>query len=856
MLPLFAQIDLTHPARLLALALVPLILYFAWRTTTMMLAWQRISSTVCRVAIFLLLVLAAAQPVFRSKTGQKCVVIVADSSRSVSASFQQQCQPFVKKAVSQQGDRDLSCFVVFAGKPVNVGTADLTLPPNENLLAPLHSNPADALLYATGLVPEGYVPKIVLFTDGLETQDDLFTAAQGIRVPVDVVPLIPFPKPEMSVDRVIAPHHARPRVPFGVEVVIRSNRATRATVQLTTADNQLVQKEVDLAVGENRVRFPGMNTDRSDTVLTATVSDAPDDVAENNERRAVVMAADPPQVMIVADKTESAEGLRRALGVAGFRVSEIQPSADALKKANVRAGVDLVVIYDMPPSSVKADTAAALQDFVGGGGGLVVIGGQTTFAANVFEESSIEPLTPVKALARREERPPVLAMVLVIDKSKSMLIEGRMDLAKEAAKKSVNLLADRDKVGVLVFGDDAPWISDLARLSDRKLVLDRISALTPSGVTNMYPSLEKAYVALEQVDADRRYVIVITDGVPSPGDYDRLARDMAKARITVSTVTVSPGAEQTILRDIAQLAGGRHFHCDDPNEMGRFVEGETRRAAQPRSVAGIRPMVVRTLPGLDVASAPQLVDYTATAPKPQSEVLLVTPEGDPLLSWWRYRRGVVVAMTSSGQRWRSWDGFQSFAGLLARHVIQQSDLSNVAVHLDQRGQTVTLIADARDASGSFVNNAAAKVEISVSRRDAERTDETTTAADDPEPRNLPQSAPGRYEEVFRLDAHGRHDFEISVTKGNDTLHTTRRAVFADYPDELRLGEVNESLLRDVARVTGGTYDPNPEEIFADDGRRVDRTAQWWTCLLMAALVIFVIDVWLRRARFTARTAAD
>jgi len=64
------------------------------------------------------------------------------------------------------------------------------------------------------------------------------------------------------------------------------------------------------------------------------------------------------------------------------------------------------------------------------------------------------------------------------------------------------------------------------------------------------------------------------------------------------------------------------------------------------------------------------------------------------------------------------------------------------------------------------------------------------------------------------------------------------------------------LLRDVARVTGGTYDVKPEEIFADDGRRVDRTTQWWTYLLMAALVIFVIDVWLRRARFTARTAAD
>ena len=41
-------------------------------------------------------------------------------------------------------------------------------------------------------------------------------------------------------------------------------------------------------------------------------------------------------------------------------------------------------------------------------------------------------------------------------------------------------------------------------------------------------------------------------------DYKRVAADMAKAGIVVSTVSISQGAEQEILKDISTLAGGRH----------------------------------------------------------------------------------------------------------------------------------------------------------------------------------------------------------------------------------------------------------------------------------------------------------
>jgi hypothetical protein len=221
MLQLFEQFDLTHPARLLALMLVPLIVYFAWRTTTMMLAWQRICSTLLRVAIFVLLVLATTQPVFHAQTEQQFVVIVADRSGSAAASFEEPCHSLLTAATAQKGGEGRLRLVAFAGNAIEVDTAESLTSPDDDRLGPMQSNPADALRFAAGLVPEGYVPTIVLLTDGIETRGDLFTAAQGIRMPVHVVPLTPFLNPEVSVDRVIAPPEARPQSPFGVEVIVR-----------------------------------------------------------------------------------------------------------------------------------------------------------------------------------------------------------------------------------------------------------------------------------------------------------------------------------------------------------------------------------------------------------------------------------------------------------------------------------------------------------------------------------------------------------------------------------------------------------------------------------------------------------
>lgn len=75
------------------------------------------------------------------------------------------------------------------------------------------------------------------------------------------------------------------------------------------------------------------------------------------------------------------------------------------------------------------------------------------------------------------------------------------------------------------------------------------------------------------------------------------------------------------------------------------------------------------------------------------------------------------------------------------------------------------------------------------------------------------------------------------------------------PEELRVQPVNEPLLRRVAEVSGGRYNPTVAEVCSPDGRTAAVVRPLWRYLLMVCAVIFVADVAVRRWRHERRDAA-
>jgi hypothetical protein len=254
------------------------------------------------------------------------------------------------------------------------------------------------------------------------------------------------------------------------------------------------------------------------------------------------------------------------------------------------------------------------------------------------------------------------------------------------------------------------------------------------------------------------------------------------------------------------------------------------------------PQVVRAtsiLDGIDMAQAPPLLGFVATRSKPTSEVILSTENGEPLLAWWRYGLGKTVAFTSDvkarwSSEWVSWPDFPTFWSQIIRSAMRNRDSVGGQLRINRYSDDVIVTLDAADLSGRFRNQASTQLTV-VSPDSGDRQEIT-----------MMQTAPGRYSASFQASAEGAYLVDVRQTDEQQLSFQQSQGVFVGYPNELRLRPTNVDLLQQVAKVSGGMFDPSPQELFADDGQSARRAEILWPHLLVLALLLFVVDVALRR----------
>jgi hypothetical protein len=377
--------------------------------------------------------------------------------------------------------------------------------------------------------------------------------------------------------------------------------------------------------------------------------------------------------------------------------------------------------------------------------------------------------------------------------------------------------------------------------------MDKISGIEAGGGTRMYPAMEEAYAALRETNAKLKHVIILTDGISEPGDFEGITNKMVADRITVTTVGIGSDADQKLLEEISKLGKGRFYFTDDPNAIPQIFTKETMTASksaineQPFVPQLVRP--TKVLEGIDLETAPFLLGYVMTRPKPTSEFVLATEKGDPLLAWWRYGLGMSVAFTSDAKtrwaaEWLTWPGYSKFWAQVVRHAMRKSEAKGVAVQVEHRAGKATVTLDAVDTAGKFLNQA--ETELTVISPHGGGTKKVA----------MTQTAPGRYVGEFDTPAAGDYHLDLTQKKDGKVLYHQSRGLMVGYPDELRLRPTNEELLQAIARASGGKYNPAPEAVFEPLERTAERATPLWPWLVTAAALVFVVDVALRRIDLT------
>jgi Ca-activated chloride channel homolog len=836
----------------LLLGVVPFVVWAARRTLTNFSPRQRVLQGAIRGLILTLVVLALAQPAWNRNERRVSVAYVVDVSASVSAAGVDQAAAWIAEAHSVRAPEhwalvafgadsvvlpDLAALSGLARSRTGEGAPDVS-----------RTNLGLALDDARAALAPGHLRRVVLFTDGRGTAGDLVSAAaflQADGIEVHTVPLGVRDVGDAWIDEVSGPSRVAAGEPFVLEVTIFSQVARSVVVELRHRGDVVALQPVRVEPGGRTVALEARIHQEGPSVVEAVLRADGDPVAQNNTRRHVLSVGARRKVLYAEGRAASAHHLRTALEVGGFDVTTPQGARVPADLDALRA-FDAIILSDIEASTLGPDAMRAIDAYVSQGGGLLVAGGEAVYGRDGYAGTPIEGALPISFEVK--EPPGEVALVLMLDRSWSMVGQ-TLELAKEASKAAIDVLADDHLVGVLAFNFQGEWVAPLQPARNREAIKALISTIDPAGHTVIYPPLEDAYRALQGVEAAVRHVILLSDGRTYEDPYEALITRMARDEITVSTVAVGRDADRTLMTNMSIWGKGRAYAFVDARDVPQIFVTETERVArgaldeQPTAVR--MPLQAALFRDLPMPSVPSLLGYTRTTLKDSAELLLATPGEDPLLARWQYGLGRSAFFAADvkdrwGANWLRWPGYRAFWTRVVRDVMRRPDtsgglrLERVPRHdgtIDTR-----FVLEAIDRAGRLVTLDAPRVEL--------------VGGDDVRTIALTQTAPGRYEAATTVEpdrdyiAGARFDGRVAFAPGTPLA----QFVLASEADELRLRPPDTALLQALARDTGGAYLPAPSAIADPGASRAPAPRPLWTGLLAAALLLYLVDMVFRRIR--------
>jgi Mg-chelatase subunit ChlD len=846
------------------LALAP-VAWLWWRGRNPIRRWREAASLALRVAILALLVLGLAGLQWVQASDELAVVFLMDVSDSIDAVAREQAIAFMRAALQGMGQDDRAALVLFGADALVERPMSQARELGELLSIPAtaHTDVGKAVRLGLALLPATAQRRLVLLSDGQANVSGGETAARlastsGVRL--YAVPLPARSGEEAWLDAVEVPGVLYEGETFSVLVRVRSLVSQPALVRLFADDVLVAEEAVLLHPGLNTYLFdlsaglPGFST------FTAQLVPRDDSFFQNNALGAFALVKGAPRVLVVARPpyldedsglmVDDAEALALALERAGLHVEQSTPAYMPADLASLGEYASLVLV-NVPAPALSPRQMDLIQAYVRDvGRGLVCVGGEESYGVGGYYKTPLEETLPVDMIIKDRDRVPPLAIVFAIDKSGSMDMAAaqggvrKIELAKEAILRSLELLTPGDQVGVVAFESSAKWVWALADLTDVAAVQQQVSTLRAGGGTDIYAGLSAAVAALEGADAQLKHVILLTDGGASQEGLSELAMRLQAANGTLSTVGVGQDTA-SFLQSLALDGGGRYHFTDSPSSIPQIFVQETMLAQRAYiveetfypSLAG-RSAIVQGIPAV-----PALHGYVATSTKPAAQMILASGLEDPILAQWQYGLGRAVAWTSDAkgkwaQTWVQWEQFPRFWAQAVRWTIVEQDESGLEAQIADRGERTHVTVDVVREEGGYGDNL--DVEAHLISPSLER--ETVT---------LRQTAPGQYEGDFRPEEEGVYLVRIVASPRGDgeaPSLTDVTGFVRTYSPEYRTFGTDEATLHRLAEAGGGALLEDPAQVFAraEDQEVVRTYTDVWPWLLGVAVCLLPLDVAVRR----------
>ncbi len=678
-------------------------------------------------------------------------------------------------------------------------------------------------------VPENYNSRLVLISDGRENKGNSARAIaefQRLHIPVDTFSLPESSKSQLRFQSVAIPQagYAGELIPLDLHVT--SPSATQAQIDLSAEGKSLGTTPVTLEPGSNLVRVHA----RVNAVGVTSIAGQVRDRTGGELRFQGAVSLKRARVLYVSqDPVGTDENLLRSLRSAQLEV--VTNPADLNKDLST---YQLVVLNNLDLTALPQRYKENLEHYVKEGGGLLLIGGERQIYKEDAKLDALDRALPAKLAPPKS--PEGTCVALIIDKSSSM--EGRkIDLARISAIGVVDHLRPIDYIGVLIFDNSFQWAVPVRHAEDKSLIKRLVAGITPDGGTQIAPALAEAYRRVLPSKATFKHIVLLTDGISEEGDSLDLAKEALAHQVTISTVGLGQDVNRTYLEKVALTSGGKSYFLNEPQGLEQIllkdVQDYSGSTAVERPLTPILDHPAEILEGVNIESAPPLKGYTRFIAKPTSDTLLSIDESkkDPLYVRWQYGLGKAAVFTSDAksrwaESWVGWPGFDKFWINVTRDLLDHSQTTEASAQFDSASDEVKVTYHL--GPGSEV------------------------------PRELPTIfvlGPQAFRKPITLENAGSRIYTGKVRVGS--LHGLFRirplAETKVFPElglyrgdaELEHGSDPRSL-QQIARLTGGRFNPTPASVYDGNGRITYNSLELWPAALAAAIALTLAELIVRK----------
>lgn len=802
-----------------------------------------------RVLLVALLTLAMAAPSILLPTGANVTWVLLDVSDST-ASAQEAARQRLSQAMTQIPQGEQVGVIAFGANAMveTPASSEGGFSGVRTAVNPEASDLSEALRLAGALIPEESAGRIVVVSDGQTDDAKAAAAALSARdVLVDALALNPSRPQDAQVTQVKIPTEVYEGQSFSIEVTVDSTLDTTATLVLYQNRQPTATREVTLRKGQNIFAFQDVASQTGVVTYEARLLAQGDEQSRNNSASAYLHASGTPHVLLVEGKPGDGQEMGKMLASGGMKVEKAQPEQLPENGEELRQ-YDAIVLANVDVDSVSEAQWKALEVAVRVlGRGLSVLGGDSSYALGGYRGSLLETMLPVTIDVRNKLQMPALSLMLVIDKSGSMT-EGqfgttRLEVAKEAAMQATQVLTERDQIGVIAFDDAAKWVVPLQQVADVAAIQSLIGTIRPGGGTAFYSALSQSVGALIEAQTPQKHIIFLSDGQPADSGFQGLAQDAADHGITITTVAVGTGANTKLMELISTIGGGRAYTAGEFDNIPKIFTKETFLAGgsyvQNREFT---PVITESSSLTAFDGFPALQGYLTATEKPLATVSLVSDQEDPLLAWWHYGAGTVLAWTSDSEgawtrdflMWKDAPAF--FGGLVTKTLTKEAKDGTLEVTAENGVSSIryTLPEGAETAGG-------VKTQATVLLPDGAQTISPLT-----------QTEAGVYEGGFESPSQGAYALRVEQKQGEEILRLKEGGTVVSFSEEYDLrSQSAQGVLESLTQATGGRMLGEEEPLLTPQNRRASVRKQITTLLCILSLMVLLLDIALRRLSWEA-----